>query len=89
MGNSAAKTKPRGNGEGSTSEQDRRQVNYLVNSYSDIKDVVLTIEKLISQTADTNKAELRKSCEVSIIPLQGRSGYVFRVKLHQSMLRQL
>jgi|GEM_PF-3086526 len=66
-----------------------RCVNYLVNSYSDIKDVILTVEKLIAQTPITDKSELRAACEVTIVPLQGRSGYLFRVKLHDAVMRQL
>jgi len=64
-------------------------VNYLVNSYSDVKDVVMTIEKLIARTPVTDKSELRQACELSITPLPNRSGYLFRIKLPDALLRTL
>ena len=88
MGNVTEKTPP-APPDSATEAASGRCVNYLVNSYSDIKEVVFTIEKLIAQTPITDKSELRQACEINIIPLQGRSGYVFRVKLHPAVMRQL
>lgn len=88
MGNATTKT-PSAPPENTTEANGGRHVNYLVSSYSDIKEVIYTIEKLIAQTPITDKSELRSACEVNIIPLQGRSGYVFRVKLHAAVMRQL
>jgi len=66
-----------------------RCVNYLVTSYSDVKDIVMTIEKLIARTPVTDKSELRQACELSITPLPNRSGYLFRIKLPDDLLRTL
>jgi len=88
MGNAITKNDPAETPE-TTGPGSGRCVNYLVNSYSDVKEVIYTIEKLIAQTPITDKSELRQACEINIIPLQGRSGYVFRVKLHQAVMRQI
>ena len=87
MGNTAEKT-----GSGlpeAQAEEPVRHVNYLVTTYSDLKDVVYTVEKLISQTPVTDKSELRKACDLAIIPLQNRSGYVIRLRLHEAMMKKL
>jgi hypothetical protein len=87
MGNTAEKTGPRPPDD--QAEGQPRHVNYLVTTYSDVKDVVFTVEKLITQTPVTDKSELRQACDLTIIPLQNRSGYVFRLKLHDAMIKKL
>ena len=64
----------------------RKTANYLVTGYTDLRDVVLTIEKMImDQTDIRNKNLLRQGCDISIVPLGDREGYVVRVKLHPDM----
>jgi hypothetical protein len=67
-------------------EGPRKTANYLVTNYTDLRDVVLTIEKLImDQTEIRNKNLLRQGCDISIVPLSEREGWVVRVKLHPDM----
>jgi hypothetical protein len=65
-------------------------VNYLINSYDDLKDVIMTVEKLIAETHSVrNKTILRESCAMSIMPLKDKSGFVLRIKLHESIIEAM
>ena len=67
--------------------QDGRTASYLVNSFADLKDVVLTIEQMITNTTDVrNKAVLREGCRISVVPIKDRGGVILRIKLHESMM---
>lgn len=64
----------------------QKTVNYLVTNYGDLRDVVLTVEQMIMDCGKIrNKNLLRQGCDLSIVPLKDRSGYVVRLKLHPDM----
>ncbi len=64
-----------------------RTVNYLVSTYSDLRDVVFAVEKMILEGSDIrNKPMLREGCRMTIHPLEDRTSYVVRVQLHPSVL---
>ena len=68
------------------STQARKTANYLVSSYGDLRDVVLTVEKMILDHKEIrDKNLLRRGCDVQIVPLAERGGWVVRVKLHPDM----
>jgi hypothetical protein len=61
----------------------RKTANYLVTGYNDLRDVVLTIEKMIMETSEVRqKNVLRQGCEISICSLADRHAYIVRIKLH-------
>jgi hypothetical protein len=61
----------------------RRTANYLVIGYNDLRDVVLTIEKMIMETSEVRQKNLlRQGCEVSIRSLADRHAYIVQIKLH-------
>jgi hypothetical protein len=66
-----------------TASANRKTANYLVSGYNDLRDVVLTIEKMIMETSEVRQKNLlRQGCEISIRPLADRNAYIVRIKLH-------
>jgi len=66
----------------------RGTVSYLINDFNDLRDVVLTIERMIAETTEVrNKTVLREACRMSIVPLKDRCAYILQIKLHEAMLK--
>ena len=66
-----------------------RTARYLIADYHDVRDVVLTIEQWISETATgENRSALRECCGISIHPLSGGSAFILNVHVPQEMLAQ-
>ncbi len=73
---------------GNSETDNKRTVNYLVENYADLRDVVSTIEKMVMDATDQrNKSILRQGSGLSIIPLKERRGYIVRLKLHPDVLK--
>jgi hypothetical protein len=65
-----------------------QQVNYLVSSYTDFRDVVLTLEQWISQTAPAEmKAAVRETMTVSVRPLSDGESFILSIRLHEAMFQ--
>ena len=63
-----------------------RIANYLISNYSDLRDVVFTIENMILETKGVrDKSVLRNGCKLSIIPLEDRDGFILRFRLHEAI----
>lgn len=63
-------------------------VNYLIASYLDLKDVVDAVEKMIAScSAGQQGTELRKLCQVSVVPLDANSGsHILRLMIPRGIL---
>lgn len=76
MGRGSAKEAPSG----------RKVASYLVSSYTDLRDVILTIEQMILDNYKIrNKPLLRKKCDLNIRPLGDRDGYIVQVRMPEEM----
>jgi hypothetical protein len=63
-------------------------VNYLIASYLDLKDVVEAVEKMIETSSVSRyRTELRRMCQVSVVPLDGTSGsHILRLRIPENIL---
>ena len=63
-------------------------VNYLIASYLDLKDVVDAVEKMIETSSVSRyRTELRRMCQVSVVPLDGTSGsHILRLRIPENIL---
>jgi len=69
-----------------STSQGRKVASYLVSSYLDLRDVILTIEQMILEHYKVrNKSLLREGCDLSILPLAGKEGYIVQIRMPEEM----
>ncbi len=62
-------------------------LHYLVSSYLDLKDVVETVETMITSSSDLRyPTPVRKQCQISVTPLKATSGFVIRISVPETIL---
>ena len=70
-------------------ETEEKSVNYLVNNYEDLRDVVTTIEQMIADIKGIkDKPSLRKGMRLTIIPLKGKDSSIIKINLSNTMTVQ-
>ena len=78
-----------GRGSSKEAKSGRRVASYLVSSYTDLRDVILTIEQMILENYKIrNKPLLRKKCDLNIRPLGGREEYIVQVRMPEELSKK-
>jgi len=62
-------------------------VNYLVASYLDLKDVIETVDAMITSDPTVKyPTPIRKKCQISVTPLQQVSGFIMLFIIPEKLL---
>ena len=70
-------------------ETEEKSVNYLVNNYEDLRDVVTAVEQIIVNNEEIkDKPTLRKGMRLMIIPLKGKDSSIIKINLSNTMTVQ-